>query len=241
MRLRERVGVSEAFQVKLARWMQVLLFGLLFVGIYDLNPGIIVNCAVGLVVTELPAMVERDYDVPMDAGLTLWITTAAFLHALGTVGLPGMENSFYRAFPVWDDVTHALSASVVAAAAYATVRAFDQHSEKISLSSRVTFVYVLAFTMAFGVIWEVLEFAISIGTSAIGVGNVLTQYSVEDTLGDLVFDMVGGLLVALWGHVYLTDVIGALRDRLTDGADGDSTDREVSGDGGDDGAGEDEA
>lgn len=207
-------GLHERRQEQLSRFMQLSLVGLLFVGIYELNVGIVVNCAVGLVVTELPAIVERDYDVPMDAGLTLWITTAAFLHALGTVGLPGMEDSFYRTLPVWDDVTHALSASVVAAAGYATVRAIDEHSEDIYLPRRVTFAYVLAFTMAFGVIWEVLEFAITLATGAFGVDTVLTQYSVEDTLGDLVWNTFGGLLVALWGHLYLTNVVGALRSRM---------------------------
>ncbi|WP_323676510.1 hypothetical protein [Halorubellus sp. PRR65] len=208
------LGLPKHRQEQLTRVMQLSLIGLLFVGVYELNAGIVVNCVVGLVVTQLPAIVERDYDVPMDAGLTLWITSAAFLHALGTVGLPGMEDSFYRTLPVWDDVTHALSASVVAAVGYATVRALDEHSEDIHLPRRVTFAYVLAFTMAFGVVWETLEFAISLATRALGIGNVLTQYSVEDTLGDLVFDLVGGALVAVWGHVYLTDVVGALRARL---------------------------
>ncbi|NHN40670.1 hypothetical protein G9C85_03335 [Halorubellus sp. JP-L1] len=214
MRIRDRFGISERTQVKVTRLMELALVGLLFVGVYELNPGIVVNCAVGLLVVQLPAIVERDYEVPMDAALTLWITTAAFLHALGTVGLPGMESSFYRTLPVWDDVTHALSASVVAAVAYATVRAFDEHSESISLPRKVTFAYVLAFTMAFGVAWEVLEYAITLATGVVGVDTVLTQYSVEDTLGDLVWNTVGGLLVALWGHLYLTDVVGALRERL---------------------------
>jgi len=214
MRLRDRVGISERTQVRLTRLMELALVGLLFVGVYELNPGIVVNCAVGLLVVQLPAIVERDYDVPMDAALTLWITAAAFLHALGTVGLPGMESSFYRTLPLWDDVTHALSSSVVAAAAYATVRAFDEHSEAVSLPRKVTFAYVLAFTMAFGVAWEVLEYALTLATGLFGVDAVLTQYSVADTLGDLVWNTVGGLLVALWGHVYLTDVVGALRTRL---------------------------
>jgi len=214
MRLRDRVGISERTQVRLTRLMELALVGLLFVGVYELNPGIVVNCAVGLLVVQLPAIVERDYDVPMDAALTLWITAAAFLHALGTVGLPGMESSFYRTLPLWDDVTHALSSSVVAAAAYATVRAFDEHSDAVSLPRKVTFAYVLAFTMAFGVAWEVLEYALTLATGLFGVDAVLTQYSVADTLGDLVWNTVGGLLVALWGHVYLTDVVGALRTRL---------------------------
>jgi hypothetical protein len=220
MRVRDRLSLSERTQVRLTRWMQASLVGLLFVGVYELSPGIVVNCAVGLLVVQLPAIVERDYDVPLDAGLTLWITTAAFLHALGTVGLPGMEDSFYRSLPVWDDVTHALSASVIAAAAYATVRAIDEHSKNIHLPRRVTFAYVLAFTMAFGVAWEVLEYAITVTTGLVGVDTVLTQYSVEDTLGDLVWNTFGGLLVAIWGHLYLTDVVGALQKRMaTDGRD----------------------
>lgn len=222
MRLRDRIGLSTGAQERLTKYMQFVLSGLLFVGIYDLNPGVVVNCAVGLAVTELPAILERDYDLSMDAGLTLWITTAAFLHALGTVGLPGMEESFYRSLPIWDDVTHALSASVVAAAAYATVRAIDEHDPRIQLPSRVVFVYVLTFTMSFGVFWEVLEYAITVGTQAVGVDTVLTQYSVEDTLGDLVFNMVGGLLVALWGHVYLNDLVQELLNRRSRGESGPS-------------------
>lgn len=216
MRLRDRIGLSTGAQKRLAKYMQFVLSGLLFVGIYDLNPGVVVNCAVGLAVTELPAILERDYDLSMDPALTLWITTAAFLHALGTVGLPGMEESFYRSLPIWDDITHALSASVVAAAAYATVRAIDEHEPNIRLPTRVTFVYVLTFTMSFGVFWEVLEYAITVATRAVGVDTVLTQYSVEDTLGDLVFNMIGGFVVAIWGHVYLTDLVGDLRSRFAE-------------------------
>jgi hypothetical protein len=206
--------MSDATQTRLARYLQLGLIGLLFVGVYDMNPGVIVNCGAGLLVTALPAVLERDYELSMDAGLILWITTAAFLHALGTVGLPGMEQSFYQSLPVWDDLTHALSASVVAAAGYATVRALDEHDPGIHLPRRVTFVYVLAFTMAFGVVWEVLEFAITLGTDALGVGSVITQYDLYDTIGDLIFDLVGGFLVAIWGHVYLTDLVGEVRTRI---------------------------
>jgi hypothetical protein len=214
MRIRDAIGISRATQTRLSRAMQVVLVGLLFVGIYDLNPGIVVNCVAGLVVAKLPAVLERDYSLELDAGLTLWITTAAFLHALGTVGLPGMEQSFYRTLPVWDSITHALSASVVAAAGYTTVRALDEHDPGIELPRRVTFVYVITFTMAFGVVWEVLEYAITLATGAVGVDTVLTQYGVEDTLNDLVFNMLGGLLVAAWGHVYLTDLVGDLQARM---------------------------
>jgi len=57
----------------------------------------------------------------MDPALVLWITSAVFLHAVGTVALPGSQ-SFYRSLWWWDHMTHMLSSSIVAAGGYAAVR-----------------------------------------------------------------------------------------------------------------------
>jgi hypothetical protein len=216
VRLRDRIGVSPRRQRQAARAMQVALVGLFFVGVYDLDAGVAVNAGIGLLVTYLPAVLERDYDVPMDAGLTLWITGAVFLHAFGTVGLPGMEESFYRSVWWWDHLTHALSASIVAAVGYTVARAVDEHSDAIYLPARFTFVFVLLSVLAFGVFWEVIEFLVSLLAAAAGADSVLTQYGLEDAMFDLVFDTVGAVVVALWGTAHLSDVVGAIEDRLAE-------------------------
>ena len=214
MRLRDRLGITPATQRRLTRAMQVVLVGLIAIGLDRGSVGIVANGAIALAVTYLPAVLERDYQIPMDAGLTLWITTAVFLHALGTVGIPGSELSFYQSVWWWDHLTHTLSSSVVAAAGYATVRAIDLHSEEVYLPWQFTFVFVLLFVVAFGVLWEVIEFAVGGLATLLGSGSILTQYGLEDTLLDLVFDTIGGLVVAVWGTAYLGDVIGALTRRL---------------------------
>ena len=214
MRLRDRLGITPATQRRLTRAMQVVLVGLIAIGLDRGSVGIVANGAIALAVTYLPAVLERDYQIPMDAGLTLWITTAVFLHALGTVGIPGSELSFYQSVWWWDHLTHTLSSSVVAAAGYATVRAIDLHTEEVYLPWQVTFVFVLLFVVAFGVLWEVIEFAVGGLATLLGSGSILTQYGLEDTLLDLVFDTIGGLVVAVWGTAYLGDVIGALTRRL---------------------------
>jgi hypothetical protein len=221
VRLRDRVTLAPDTQRRLTRAMQVVLVGLVFIGLDRGNVGIIANSAIALGVTYLPATLERDYRIPMDARLTLWITTAVFLHALGTVGLPGSQLSFYQSVWWWDHLTHALSSSVVAAAGYATVRAIDLHSEQVTLPPRFIFVFILLFVVAFGVLWEVLEFAVGGLGSVFGGATILTQYGLEDTLLDLVFDIIGGLVVAVWGSAYLSDVVGALvrhLERRTDEA-----------------------
>lgn len=217
MTVLDALRISKTRQEQLARGMQLTLFGLLFVGLDRGAPSLIVTVSVGLFATFLPALIERDYKIPMDAGLTLWITAAAFMHTVGVVGVPGTGQSLYGSIPLYDNLTHALSSSVVAGVGYATVRAFDEHSDGIDLPPRFMFVFILVFVMAFGVCWEILEFSIDIVGNATGAGSVgFTQHGLEDTLIDLVFDTVGGVLVAVWGTAYLTDVSEALWDRFTE-------------------------
>lgn len=214
MRVRDWFGVSTANQRRATWFMQVCLVGMFFIGVDRGNTGIVVNAGVALLVAQLPPILERDYEIPMDPALTLWITGAVFLHALGTVGLPGSSLNFYVTVWWYDHVTHALSASVVAAAGYITVRAIDRHNDAIYLPPRFTFVFVLLTTIAFGVFWEVLEFAVSQAAVLLGGTSVLTQYGLEDTMLDLLFDVLGALVVAVWGTAYLTDVVGAVTARL---------------------------
>ncbi len=219
--MRNRTGwlPSRRRQRQLSYLMELGLVGMLFVGIDRGNGGIVVNTGVALAVTQLPPLLERDYEIPMDPRLTLWITTAVFFHAFGTVGLPGATRTLYSDIWWWDHMTHALSASLVAGAGYATVRAFDEHAEGVHLPRKFIAVFILLFVMAFGVLWEILEFAIALSAEALGTRAVLTQYGLGDTMLDFVFNSIGAIIVATWGGAYLTDVSGAIRQRLESRAD----------------------
>jgi len=203
MRIRDRIGLSREHQRQAAWVMELSLIGFVFVGIDRGNAGIVINSLVGLAVTQLPPLLERDYDLTMDPALVLWITLAVFLHALGTLG--PYQNIWW-----WDHLTHALSSSLVAGAGYAFARAVDEHTPDVHLTPAFTFVFILMVVLAFGVFWEVIEFVVSGVAAALGTGSVVTQYGIGDTMLDLVFDTVGGLIVATWGTVYLTDVVGQL-------------------------------
>ncbi|WP_115863611.1 hypothetical protein [Halorussus litoreus] len=212
MRIRDRLRISERRQEQTTRVMEICLVGVFFIGLDRGNVGVMVNAGMGLLVTFLPAVLERDYDIPMDAGLTLWITTAVFLHAIGTLG-PYQSQITVMGLG-WDSVTHVLSSSLVAAIGYSTARAIDQHTDEVYLPPKFMFVFILLFVAAFGVVWEVVEFGVAGAASMLGSDAVLTQYGLEDTMRDLIFDMIGGVVVAVWGTAYLTDVVGALGERL---------------------------
>jgi uncharacterized membrane protein YjdF len=202
-------------QRQLTRGMQLILFGFVFVGLERQSPTIVLNALLGFSITFLPAILERDHEIPMNPAITLWITAAVFLHAIGIIGVPGTGIAFYSAVPFYDHITHAFSASVVAGVGYATVRAFDQHSDGISLPPRVTFVFILVFVLAFGVIWELIEFGVDVLTTRAGVEmSGFTQHGLNDTMLDLVFNTLGGIVIAIWGTVYLTDIADAIEKRI---------------------------
>ena len=231
MRVRDLLGISPRQQRRLARLLEASLVGMFFIGLYLGRVGIVINAGIGVVVTQLVPLLERDYGIPMDPALTLWITGAVFLHGLGTIPLPaewvsllgpvpaGQDRiTLYSSGGVWDHLTHTFSASVVAAVGYATTRALDEHTEEIHIPPRLLFVFVVQFVIAFGVLWEVLEFAIGGVSSTLGSGTILTQYGIEDTMADLMFDIAGAIVVGVWGTAHLTDVVGALQERLAERA-----------------------
>ena len=215
MSIRTRMHVSERTQGGLVRALQALMIAILGIGLYTGNAGIVVNAAVGLLVTQLPALLERRFRITMSVGLVLWITLAMFLHALGTVPLLGPDfESLYGATWWWDHMTHALSSSLVVGSAYAVTRALQEHTEYIHMGPKFTFAYLLVFVMAFGVFWELIEFYIAVGAELVGVPQVLTQYGLEDTVLDLVYNTIGGLLVAVFGTTYLTGISDQLLGRF---------------------------
>ncbi|MEF8937380.1 MAG: hypothetical protein V5A32_05435, partial [Halovenus sp.] len=145
--------VSDRRQRQLVHVLQAAMGGILLVGLFTGEYGIVVNAGVGLAVTFLPAILERSYRFTMGVGIVLWITAAMFLHALGVVPLPFFDfQSAYSSTWWWDHMTHALSSSLVAGVAYATVRALDEHTEFINMPPTFLFVFMLMFVLAFGVI-----------------------------------------------------------------------------------------
>ena len=199
--------VSPRTLVVLARGMQVALVVVVVVGLLARNLSVVLNGLVALAVTFLPAVLERDYRISLPAWLTLWLTTAVLLHAVGLLGP-------YHDVWWWDHVTHTLSAALVAGAGYATVHALDVHSESLYFPPRFLAVFILLFTLALGVGWEVLEFAARAVADAYGYGPLLVQYGLEDTIVDLLFDLLGALVVAVFGSAALGDLADAVLRRL---------------------------
>ena len=187
--------------------MQAVLVGIVAYGVGFGQPKAITNGTIALLITFVPAAMERRYDLPLDPWLALWITSAVFLHTVGSAGL-------YDQIGWWDHVTHAMSASLIAGVGYTFARAIDIHSDEIHFPHRFFFVYVLVVVLSFGVVWELFEFLLDVAANATGVEMPLAQHGLDDTVRDLIFNSFGALLVAALGQAHLSDVAEIVRDRF---------------------------
>lgn len=172
--------------------MQAVIAALLAWGVVSGNVSIAVNATLGLATTMLPGLLERDYEITIGPWLTFLLTLAILLHTLGMVGP-------YEMVWWWDEVTHTFSASIVAVVGYATTKAIDEHVEDIYLPPDFMYLFILLFTLAIGVFWELLEFLARVLAEWAGQEAVLVQYGVKDTARDLIFDTVGAVIAALFG------------------------------------------
>lgn len=191
--------------------MQVSLVGIVAYGIAFSEPKALTNGTMALLITFTPAVLERNYNIPLDPWLGLWITLAVFLHTVGSAGL-------YAAIGWWDHLTHALSASLVAGVGYTFARAVDLHSDRIHLPRRFYFVYVLVVVLAFGVVWELFEFGLDLAADATGLEMPLAQHGIDDTVRDLMFNSLGAIVVAAFGQAHLSNVAETVREGLTNRA-----------------------
>ena len=194
-------------QRRLTRGMQVILVGIVAYGVVFGAPKAITNGSMGLLITFVPALLERKYDFPLDPWLGLWITLAVFLHTLGSAGL-------YAQIDGWDHITHAMSASLIAGVGYTFVRAVDLHNDEIHIPTRFAFVVILLVVMSFGVIWELFEFGLDIVADTTGISMPLAQHGLDDTVRDMLFNTFGAVLVATFGQAHLLGVAETVKDRL---------------------------
>ena len=187
------------------RSLQATVLGVLVVGVGLGNVSVVVNAGLALAVMGLPAVLARDFGVQLAPRLTAWIGGAVTIHALGMVVL-------YEQVWWWDHLTHLVSATLVAGIGYAVTRSLDEHSDAVSFPRPFLAVYVLLFTLAAGVAWELAEMVGREAARTLGMEPILVVYGLEDTMLDLVFDFAGGVVVAVGGSDALAGLVTGLRD-----------------------------
>jgi hypothetical protein len=175
----------------LSRAMQAGMVGVALAGVVTDNLTWVPAAVISLFVSLIPSILRRDLNIMLPVELNFWIVLALFLHVVG--GFSG----FYNTVPGWDHLTHMMSASLIGALGFVVVVVIDKYVESIDLPRPFLAFFILMFTMAMGVLWEIMEFTND------SIAHTRLQYGLADTMLDLLFDGFAGFVVAILGVQYL--------------------------------------
>lgn len=151
------------------------------------NGAAVVNAVASLAVTVLAVVVasfqfEGTWFVVPE--LAVWAAAAGLLHSIGMLGP-------YDSVWWWDNLSHTVSAALLAALVYAGVLVTVGESWAPLVVAAAT----VGYTFAAGVVWELLELAARAAGERYDIDPVLVHYGWRDTALDLVFDVVGAVAV----------------------------------------------
>jgi hypothetical protein len=173
--------------------LRIGVFGLLVVAVRRGNTAAAINAFAALVLALAPSIVEVVLEPtpprssPFGPVLPVWLGVAGFLHSLGMLG--PYDSRWW-----WDHLTHTVSAALVGALVYAGVVVTLPDTVGTGRSAGVI-AAVVGFTFAIGVFWELVELVARELGELYDIEPVLVHYGWDDTAADLVFDVVGAVLV----------------------------------------------
>lgn len=183
--------------------MKFVLLGLLPYEVYLGDYLFAMATVLAIVLSFVPSMVERNYHINLPFELDFLITLALFLHTfLGEVML------FYERVWLWDKVLHLYGTGVISILAFMIVYTLH-YTGKLRLTIPFIGFFTVTFALAVGCLWEIAEFSVDY------LFGKVTQKSLDDTMWDLVYDFIGGAIIAVVGMFYVRYSKPETRKRLT--------------------------
>jgi len=174
------------------RGLRYALVTVFLVGVRQRDPGAIANAVLAAIGTCVSDVVEHRYDIEFQAWHHLYIDSAMVMHAVGMLGP-------YDDVRWWDHITHTHSATILGGAVFAISRRRGRDPRP----------RVIAVVACVGVLWELAEYTIHVVANRLGVEPILVTYGRTDTALDLLFDLVGAVLVLAFGDRVLGDLATA--------------------------------
>ena len=184
--LSKKIGISLSYLIQAL----ILIYAIYSFCTLDYLWGIWSSFALFLTLT--PLILKRRFDITLPWELSLLIVLALYLHVGGNIR--GWYLLFY---PFYDKFAHLISSVLVAILGFTSAVVLDQYVESVKMNRYFVAFFVIIFTMAMGALWEIGEFASDTFLLT------QTQHSINDTMLDLIFDLIGGSIVGLLGAVYL--------------------------------------
>ena len=147
--------------------------------------------AFAFLLTMVPALVTRSLRLYLPWEINVLIAASLYIHVMGHVG-----EYYVTLAPYYDKLAHLVASVTVGLIALFLVL-IAEHRGEVRLTGPAIAVFILTSTLAAGTVWEIYEFAADqvLGTNL--------QFGNTDTMWDLVVDLIGGALVAVFAAIVL--------------------------------------
>ena len=160
------------------------------------NYDITIVSAGSFALTFIPSIMERSIKVSLPASfqvvLLIFIFGAQFL---------GEIFDYYERFWWWDVLLHGWSGVLLGIVGFLLVYILNTaDGVKVVMSPFFIAFFALCFAVTCGVIWEVFEFSMDLI-----FGTNMQKSGLTDTMGDLLIDTAGALIISINGFFALRD------------------------------------
>lgn len=147
-------------------------------------------------ICSIPTIVQRKLQIILPWEVTFLVALTLFLHT------GGFSFQWYLDYyPYYDKLAHLIAAITVAFVIFLTALLLMRFSSRLQMEHGQIFLFVVIFTFAFGVVWEIWEFIFDTFFSFLF--TIPLQHGNADTLLDLTSDLAGALIVAFLGVCFL--------------------------------------
>ena len=142
---------------------------------------------IALLLCMVPTIINWKWKDTVPMAIDILVTLALLIHIGGEV------SAAYFILPHYDTVAHFTSSLLIACIAFVAIYSLDRYWGGLSMDIYVMAFFVVIMAMALGVAWEFTEWASDLYTGS------WAQRGNQDTMGDLLIDTLGGILMALIG------------------------------------------
>src|SRR3989344_2360704 len=133
----------------LLKFLLIILFPYL---IYIRQYLFAVSALVAIILSLIPSILKRNYNINMPWGIDFLITFALYLHTAG------LTFRWYKTVFYYDIITHVMGTIVVALIGFIIV--YTLHfTRKVRLSIPLIGFFTVIFAVAVGALWEIGEFS----------------------------------------------------------------------------------
>ncbi len=167
--------------------LKFCLIALIILSIWKQNLVYIFGSSFALILSLVPTILKRNYQMTLPLILDILITFSLLLHIGGGV-LRG-----YADIPHYDTLTHFVSSVVIAFLAFVVIYILHVYWDGLRMDKYAMGFLVVFCTIAMGVIWEFNEWITDL------IFATSEQWGYNDTIKDLSIDTLAGAIMAVIG------------------------------------------